>query len=243
MTNYDIIEKLLVFIRPLIEGIPGENLNEFEENQIHIAKIPHIVNCSDNAEQLRTLILIKEALIKGGITRMKITIPSVIWSYYRLSKLSYTEENNEGSEDSPTEEQLEIGSKINNIFEEALKTIELIYTITPEQSINLLLYGIQTMNLIRNNFLDLEENGMKFAKQIFHIFQTELADSDVKYRVITLIIGTLQSTSLFNSKNYTDLQLQTAKCCAKLLKKQDQCQAILQFSHMFFKESEVTNYI
>jgi len=84
--DIEILKKLLTFITPLIEGEAGngENSNEFEKIQSNIARIPHLVQCSDALQEYTFLSILKERFLKGEASKMKITLPSLIWRLFIL---------------------------------------------------------------------------------------------------------------------------------------------------------------
>lgn len=240
MGSTDIIGKLLYFIKPLIEGIAGdvEDSYEFEENQNQVAKIPHIVDCKDISSQFQSIMAIKASFVKGGATRMKYTIPSVVWALYRLSQKHFSEDF---SESSAPGEQAKFS--ITQIFDCAYQTIESITATCAENSLYLLMNGISAMNLLGSQEKEIEELAVKYAKQIFSLYRTEIADSDTKYKALTLLIGTLNSSSLFSAENYAYLCQEINQFSSKLLKKQDQCRAIMQCTHMYCKEKSVNEFL
>jgi len=240
MKDLDIVQKLLAFINPLVEGISGEdeakdNLYEFEETQTNIAKIVHLVTCADPKLQLEAILKIKDSFSKGTINRMKFTFPSLVWALYRLgSSIIKTkgETEAEADDDVPeaTPEELALRTKI---FDLAYQTIEPILAAQPEMCLKLLLQGIQTMSLNGARSEEGEKMAALYMNRVMTIYQEEIADSDAKYKAITLIIGALVKTRLFSKENFVALARKITQFCAKLLKKQDQCKAVLMCAHLF----------
>ena len=239
MDNLDIVQKLLTFINPLVECAPGEddakdNLYEFEEIQTNVAKIAHLLKCPDVPQQFAAIAKLKEAFEKGKIARMKITYPALVWALYKLgSAMGETEEKTTG-----TGSAEEVVSQF-KVFEYAYKVIEGITAQCPELALKLLLQGILAMNQSGGIDEELEKIAFLYINQVLSLYQDELADSDMKYRAITLVIGTLENARLFSKENFASVAKKTTQHCAKLLKKQDQCKAILTCTHMFASESQV----
>ena len=99
------------------------------------------------------------------------------------------------------------------------------------------------MNGVVTPASETEELGYQFASQALVLYQDELTDTDSKFRAITLIIGTLQKATFFSSDNFETLITNTTQYGAKLLKKQDQCKALLMSTHMFCSELVVLFFV
>ena len=90
---------------------------EFEEGQESVAKLLHLIYHKSNSDLYYELLLkFKRVLVKGGIKRMRYTLPALCFSLFRLSnELTYRahhddegvvneEEGNGGNEETKTEE-------------------------------------------------------------------------------------------------------------------------------------------
>jgi hypothetical protein len=184
---------------------------------------------------------------------MRYTIPSLVFSLYRLAQRSLkrvTEEDEKrrpssdsGSENTTPSGQLEGPPKIPplKLYQIAYQAIESISQAHPETAVRLYLHGVLSMNNVVSSGTDCEELGYQFASQALVLYQDEITDTDAKYRAITFIIGTLQKAIFFSFDNFETLTTNTVQYCAKLLKKQDQCKAILMCTHLFM--SKILVYI
>ncbi|CAG8788797.1 10994_t:CDS:2, partial [Cetraspora pellucida] len=70
--------------------------------------------------------------------------------------------------------------------------------------------------------------------QAFTIYEESISESRIQFQAITLIIGTLQTTSVFGPENYDTLITKCALHGSKLLKKPDQCRAVYLSSHLWW---------
>ncbi len=246
-----LVNKLLIFVKHLIEGVPGEDEAkndpyEFEENQTYIAKLVHLVNCRDPLAQFQALATLKENFDKGGIQRMKYTIPSIVNSIYKLvqscsmrkvSSVSSNEDNKEGSEAStPTAADPVPKLPLLKVFQFVYQAIDSIGTAYPETALRLFLQGVLAMNGAVVPGSEVEELGYQFASQALVLYQDQLTDAESKFRAITVIIGTLQRAIFFSPDNFETLITNTVQYCAKLLRKQDQCRALLMCTHLCASE-------
>lgn len=72
------------------------------------------------------------------------------------------------------------------------------------------------------------------ASEPLVFYQDQLSDTKEKKAAITLIVGHLNCMRNIGDDNYDTLVENTAQYGAKLLRKSDQCLAILKCSHMFY---------
>ncbi len=232
LDTVDIVQKLLTFISPLIECASAEedakeDPYEFEEIQCNTAKIAHIVACADSQQQFEALSRLKEAFAKGKDARMKFTFPAVVWAFYRLA----------ASLDSSGESDPSVSVFQFKIFETAYHTIESVMQGNPDLALKLLLNGVLTLSA-NGSGESCEKAAAQYMNQALALY-LELADSDMKYRAITLIVGTLEKATVFSKENFSSFAKRATQLSVRLLKKQDQCKAILLCSHMFNAESHV----
>ena len=255
LESLDMVQRLLSFTKHLIEGIKGEDEAkddpyEFEESQTYVAKLVHSVDCKDALSQFQAISTLKESFDKGGIQRMKFTIPSVVMAVYKLLQKSPQRKHSTTSAEEDKDSTESAGDKstpsgimesiaklpILKIYQFVYQAIDSIGSAYPETALRLFLQGVLSMNGIVTAGTDVEELGYQFASQALVLYQDELTDSGAKYRAITLIMGTLQRATFFSSDNFETLTTNATQYCAKLLMKQDQCKAVLGCTHMFFSE-------
>jgi len=229
LTTIDIIEKLLLFIAPLLEGeIDIDNRYEFETIQNNIAKIVHLLELT-NEEELQAITKLSQAFMKGGLPRMRLNVPSLVWALYRLAEKCVVS----------TEEESSL-LFLNKVFESSYQLTEGICSIVPQECIRLYLNGALTLNRTGIENEQIEKLIDQFLNKSFTIYQEELADSNIKLRSLTFIIGTLERITLLSSESFDPLVKRVIKFCTKLLRKQDQCKSILICSHIFASETQVT---
>lgn len=70
--------------------------------------------------------------------------------------------------------------------------------------------------------------------QAFALYEDEISDSKAQLAAITLIISTFEQMSCFGEENHEPLRTQCALAASKLLKKPDQCRAVIVCSHLFW---------
>ena len=73
------------------------------------------------------------------------------------------------------------------------------------------------------------------------IYQDEISEAEEKKEILSLIIGYLCNINCLSAENYDVLVSNVAQFATKLLKKYDQCVAVLKCTHLFFNADYVTN--
>jgi len=81
---------------------------------------------------------------------------------------------------------------------------------------------------------DLDEETYDVVTQSLELYQNEIADAESKIFNIALITGSLQTINCMSEDNIDSLASNTASYSSKLLKKFDQCLAVLNSTHLFF---------
>jgi vacuolar protein sorting-associated protein 35 len=66
------------------------------------------------------------------------------------------------------------------------------------------------------------------------MYEESISESKAQMAAITLIIGTLYSTTVFGFENYETLITKCAVHCSRLLKRVDQCRGVTLVSHLFW---------
>ncbi|KAJ3109779.1 Vacuolar protein sorting-associated protein 35 [Phlyctochytrium planicorne] len=79
-----------------------------------------------------------------------------------------------------------------------------------------------------------EELSYEFFVQALTMYEESISESKAQMAAITLIIGTLYTTSIFGYENYETLITKCTVHCSRLLKRVDQCRGITIASHLFW---------
>ena len=238
----DLLQRILVFLKNFFDDSTSEeelrdDPYEFITSHTYLAKFIYLIRCKDPMLHFQAIVLVYRTFEDSGILRLQYIVPSVVNAVYSLinelsgEKQSINEEKElTGTPSGPIESKLFVVK----VFQFVYQTIDGISQTYPELAIQLLLQGVLMMNEVVVPGTDAEETGYQFASQALVIHQDELANTEAKFKTITLIIGTLQKTTFFSPDNYETLITNAAQYCAKLLKRQDQCKALLMCTHMFY---------
>eukprot|EP00826_Nyctotherus_ovalis_P015776 TRINITY_DN1450_c0_g2_i3.p1 TRINITY_DN1450_c0_g2~~TRINITY_DN1450_c0_g2_i3.p1 ORF type:complete len:500 (-),score=155.41 TRINITY_DN1450_c0_g2_i3:410-1909(-) len=229
LQSLDTIAKLLVFIAPLLEGVVDqEDQYEFETVQTGVAKIVQLLELPSHEDELKAIIKLHEAFAKGGLPRTRFSIPSLVWALYRLSTTCLR-----------SMEEEELLAFLSKVFELGYQLVEGICGIVPQECIRLYLNGALALNCTGIEGKEAEKIIVQYLTKAFAIYQEELADTNLKLRALTLIIGTLERITLLSSDSFDLLTKRVIQFCTRNLRKQDQCKSILICSHIFASDSQV----
>ncbi|KAJ3194022.1 Vacuolar protein sorting-associated protein 35 [Irineochytrium annulatum] len=80
----------------------------------------------------------------------------------------------------------------------------------------------------------LEELSYEFFVQALTMYEESISESKAQTAAITLIIGTLYTTSVFGYENYETLITKCVVHSSRLLKRVDQCRGVTMVSHLFW---------
>ena len=90
LSSYNTIDQLLNFISPLLQDDENggkEESYEFEEGQECVARLVGLVwHSHNNNAYFELLLRFKKVFVKGGIKRMKYTVPALVFSVIRLTQ-------------------------------------------------------------------------------------------------------------------------------------------------------------
>lgn len=221
------VEGVLNLLSPLVQDQTDqpEHLDEedFMEEQSYVARLVNLMNAQNLDQQYLVLSAARKIFGNGGNTRIKYTLPPIVFAAYKLA-LAYQELK---SSDPKWDK------KCQKIFQLCHQTVgALIKAELPELSLRLFLQGALTVSQI--SFEDQETFAYEFMSQAFTLYEEEVGDSKSQLSSITLIMSTFEKINCFSEENHGPLRSQCAFAAAKLLKKPDQCRAILACSHVFW---------
>lgn len=73
-----------------------------------------------------------------------------------------------------------------------------------------------------------------FVLQAFSLYEDEISDSKSQFAAITLIVSTVEQMACFSDENAEPLRTNCALAASKLLKKPDQCRAVVTCASLFW---------
>ena len=255
LDNTERVSALMDFIRPLLEDSPdaGEyDQYQFEYEQASVCKLLFIISTNDPQNMYDILNVLKNTFLKGGIKRQKFTLSSLVNAYLTLSyKISYALNKINDVEDSRIEKihedfinyynlkSLDSNEQIHKfmkrIYSQINDTISIIENDFSDIALKLYLSLATQINDIkvdRNLYEEICYNSLSSAIQIFN--KGKIND-DLKVDLINQVIGTVLNISILSRDNLVAITSNIIQVSQSLLKRSDQCLAILNCTHLFYK--------
>ncbi|KAJ1610010.1 hypothetical protein OJ253_1348 [Cryptosporidium canis] len=237
-TPFDDIEALqrfCSFILPMLDEksnqINGEvdhlnvDLNEFVSQQMKVSKLVHQIKHKDVDQVFSMYEILFDLFNRGDASRIKFTLPTL---GYCAIKLIETVLSSEKVVNEPP--KLSIKKVLHFIHKIATNLV----SCSPELALDLFLQG-SIMADNSDHSEGYEAICYEFLTQSLVCFEEELAESKKQFQGLMSIIGTLIGQIRYLKKeNYELLAAKLAQYSAKLLRKPDQCRAILMCSHLFW---------
>jgi len=220
------VEKLLNFIRPLVkdeEDQVGEvDPDDFNEEQNLVASLIHLFQSEDVESLFAMYLAARKFFGQGGTERVKHTLVPLLFGSLRLALRL---KGNESSDSDWT-------TKAKKVFKFSHETtFALSRANKPDLALRLFLSCATAASKCGAMF---ETIAYEFVTQAFIIYEEQISESTAQVAAIQMIIGTLHGIDIFTEENYDTLITKTALHSSKLLKKPDQCRAVLMSSHLFW---------
>lgn len=256
LRNLEIIGQIVDFIDPILKEskeLADIDPTEFEQEQHLVARLPHLVYHENPDTQFQMLEALKAQFFKGGIKRQYHTLPAIFFAYVKLARYITDCVQKRGEAEEPVEEETEEAPKIYNVkkryfkgefeltfrklYETILEIIGKLSSDYPELCMKLYLEFAQIINECDKN-KELDEETYDIFTQILEIYQNDIADAEEKISAIAVITSALYQLSSLSEENFDGLATNTASYSSKLLRKYDQCLAVLDSTHLFYCQSQ-----
>ncbi|KAG0562429.1 hypothetical protein KC19_9G145400 [Ceratodon purpureus] len=241
ITEPDEVDALLNLLRELVQDSGGAPSNappkynwqqaedeDFKEEQNLMARLVHMFRNDELEVMFKILEIARKHLCQGGPRRMQYTLPPLVFSTLKYVHALHEKELEEGLNDRSGSPSMRKAFQFLNTIVEALAMI-------PAAELALRLY-LQCAEAAGT--CGLEPVAYEFFTQAFLLYEEEISDSKAQVTALHLIIGTLQRTRVFGVENRDTLTHKATGYSAKLLKKPDQCRAVVSCSHLFWVEGE-----
>ena len=265
LEKLDSVEKvniLLDFIKPLLCDSPDSvelDSYQFEYEQQSVAKLIFIIHNSDPVKLLEMLMILKNVFMKGGSKRQKFCLPPLVNALFILaSSVSHGYDaklNNLVDTGKPIHDEfiskmsVEFENSadyikcVQKIFGVITDTIGLISIDYPEIAFKLYLNGVSGVNDLKSERTSFEEVGYNFASLAIGILQEGKVEPDKKLPLLILFVGTITSINFIIQDNMTTITSNLQQISQTLVKRSDQCIAMLTCSHLFFNEMLILPFL
>ncbi|KAI5992917.1 vacuolar protein sorting-associated protein 35 [Pisolithus albus] len=197
---------------------------DLAEEQGWVARMVHLFRAESLDTQFELLQTARKHFEAGG-ERMRYTFPALITSSIKLCRRYKNREH--------LEEDWQ--SKVTTILKFVRQCTSILATQVdaPAPALRLFLLAAQIASECGSEFADLAYD---FYVQAFSVYEDSISESRAQLAAITLIIGTLQTSRVFEVDSYDTLITKAALHGAKLLKKPHQAIAVHAASHLWWQE-------
>ncbi|KAF9112984.1 Vacuolar protein sorting-associated protein 35 [Mortierella sp. AM989] len=193
---------------------------EFAEEQGKLARIIHLFRSEDADTQAAILSAARKQFGDGG-ERIRYMFPPLVIQAVKLARrFKKLQDADEGWE-----------KKCSTLFRFIHQVISILHSKVDNSDVVLRLFLLAGQSADECGFEDI---CYEFFVQAFTIYEESISESKAQFQAITLMVGTLQTTSCFNVDHYDTLITKCALHGAKLLKKPDQCRAVYTCSHLWW---------
>ena len=255
--NSEKISTLIDFIRPLLEDSPDadETTQElFEYEQQSVCKIMFIIKCTDPSDMYEILSVLKNVFIKGGINRMKYTLPALINAYITLAYgVSYAvAKQNNVIELPPQQNKVALDfinqysslhnvdtlglyvKFMNKIYNQINDSMNLISHTYPEIAFKLYMNVVTQVNDIKIERGQYEEVCYSSLTSALQIFSNGKIEPENKVHLLSFMIGTVLNLTILGRDNFITISANIVSAAQTLIKRSDQCIAILGCANLYF---------
>lgn len=233
--DLEALQRFCSFILPMLDekssqtgnevDDPNTDLSEFINQQMKVSKLVHQIRHKDADQVFNMYGILFDLFNRGDSSRIKYTLPTLGYCAIRLIETARTTEKND-------RELSKVSIK--KILHFIHKIATTLVSCAPELALDLFLQG----SIVADNTDGTdgyEEICYEFLTQSLVCFEEELAESKKQFHGLMSIIGTLAGQiRRINKDRYELLAAKLAQYSAKLLRKPDQCRAILMCSHLFW---------
>jgi hypothetical protein len=250
------VQKLLKLIRPLIvdaEDALEEDDYTFEREQNEVGKMIFVVNSQDPEIVYEIYGELKNVFVEGGTKRRAITLPSLANCIIAFChKLSMAYDNKSGLISEEIKKSSYVNESINcidiskidgdetfyklmlNVYKLLNEVISLVSQENPENALKLYLESASQVNSIlsaRNNF---EEACASFMNAAMNIYQEGKYDQNMKYSLLTQIVGYLLSFTILGNENVENIIKILMESGTKMVKRGDQFNSMLSIGEIYY---------
>jgi vacuolar protein sorting-associated protein 35 len=226
LTEEEHINGIFKLIETLVEEELPEDVEideSFKEQQELVAKLVTAIHSDDLDKHFTLLKTARKHFGKGGKHRLPFTLPPLVFATYKLA-LRYQNNNNQDDWD----------NKINQLFVFAMKTINALKTESEWSSLGLKLYLQGAIASDQIQYENSDTVTYEFVSKAISIYEEDIHESKEQVLIVHLLIGSIQRLVSLTEENLDPLTSKCAVLAAKLLKKQDQAQAVCKVAHLFW---------
>lgn len=227
----DKVTKLYSFVAPLIkdeeDAEDDVDDEDFAEEQNCVGRLVHLYQNDDTDQLMMIYIQARKQYGFGGVKRIQYTLPSLVFRALQLAVRINTEKTEAEESGAEYERKMEAPGVFKFVREILAKGMQGNY---PEVALRLYLQAAQAADACGD-----DTNAREFMICAYETYEEELgADSKAQCAALHLIIGTLQTMSVFGDEDGELLRTKCAQYAGKIMKRADQARALTKVSHLFW---------
>uniref|UniRef100_A0A0G4IAI5 Vacuolar protein sorting-associated protein 35 n=1 Tax=Chromera velia CCMP2878 TaxID=1169474 RepID=A0A0G4IAI5_9ALVE len=241
------VERFFLFVSPLVSdekeaGAPAAppqteaDKEAFAKEQEQVARVVHLIKHEDTDVCFQMLRTAANAFKKGGPHRRTFVLPPLVTRALQLVPLVHARELHAaqgGGVQAPA-------SSVKKVLQFAHTTCTELVQCNAELGLRFFLHCAITADKA-----DLAQPGAfepicyEFLTQALVCYEEELSDSRAQFQSLTLLVGTMVSAiHCLENDNWDTMAAKMAQHSTKLLRKQDQCRALLMASTVFWGNAQ-----
>ena len=251
LDNKEKVNILLEFIRPLLEDSADTieiSEDQFEYEQNIVSKMLFTISTNEPKKLFEILEAITPIFKKGGVKRVKYTLPTLVNAFlhlgYQVSESYRVEESSESnnihlefikyldmsifeSDDDYEEFMLKIHEKVNEIITSLIETY-------PQISFRLYSTAALQTNSIKSQNEKFSEIAKNYIAEIYKIYQNTEMDPSEKLSSLISFIGLLLQLRTIPGELIGQYAQQIKTIGQGLTKRAEQCKTMLYVSDLFY---------
>eukprot|EP00922_Rhytidocystis_sp_ex-Travisia-forbesii_P033689 GHVS01050024.1.p1 GENE.GHVS01050024.1~~GHVS01050024.1.p1 ORF type:complete len:369 (-),score=53.96 GHVS01050024.1:270-1376(-) len=239
MDDPEAVSRFLSFIAPLIRDEPDSSVEgsdadspEFVYEQQQVAKLVHAIQHDDSDEVFNMYAAARSSFSQGGPRRWVHVLPPLVICALKLIPRIRDREQLAAHHDESTLPSV----NIKKVFQFVHKGCGDLVPCDAEVALRLFLQcAVVADKADQTSPGTFEPICYEFVTQALVAYEEELSDSRSQSSALTMIVGTMVGhIHCLEQDNYDNLSAKVTQHGAKLLKKPDQCRAVLLCSHLFW---------
>nr|CAG4647651.1 EOG090X00QE [Moina brachiata]SVE92840.1 EOG090X00QE [Moina brachiata] len=227
------VEAVLSMLAPLIcdqtdQVATGQDAEDFAEEQNLMARMIHLLSAEDSDldQQYRMLTSARKQFGAGGPRRIPFTLPPLIYEAFKLARKYF---------DARQQDEL-WQKKCEKIFTFCHQCIAgLVKAELADLPLRLFLQA--ALAICKIPFETHETLAYEFVSQAFTLYEEEISDSKAQFAALTLMAATLEKLDCFGEENSAPVRSKCALLASALLRKPDQCRALILVSNLFWSST------
>ena len=213
------LTRFMGIIESLLYDVGGKrkiSSSQMDANQERVCRMVRFFRCEDPDVHFEMLSTMRSYFGRGGAGRLKFTLPTLLSVGLELAV-------------AVSHSVSKVSTK--KVFQFVHNTCTALVAIEPEVAFR---YWLQAASVADGLTGGLEPIVHEFFTQAVLTFEEELTDSRAQFSALLGLVGALHASTSLALENYEILATKATQHAARLLKKIDQCRAVLACTHLFW---------